>query len=59
MQNIANTSAAQQLQLSTSVTSQLDNITKILNTNFNSSEEDLKKSFYNQNLIYNTMESRH
>lgn len=49
----------QQAQLSSSVRSQLDNITKMLNTNFNCIDEDLKTSFYNQNLIYNTMETRH
>ena len=58
MQNTANTSAAHQAQLSNNVSSQLDNITKILNTNFTGIDGDLKKSFYNQNLIYNTMESR-
>ena len=59
VQNTANTSAAHQAQLSSSVSSQLDNITKILNTNFVRINGDLKKSFYNQNLIYNTMEFRH
>ena len=59
VQNTANTSPAYQAQLSSSVSSQLDNITKILNTNFVRKDEDPKKSFYNQNLIYNTMESRH
>ena len=34
VQNIANTSAAHQAQLSSRVSSQLDNITKILNANF-------------------------
>ena len=34
VQNTANTSAAHQAQLSNNVSSQLDNITKILNTNF-------------------------
>ena len=59
MQNTANTSAAYQVQLSSSVSSQLDNIIKILNTNFTCIDGDLKKLFCNQNLIYNTMESRH
>ena len=59
VQNTANTSAAHQAQLSSSVSSQLDNITTILNSNFAHIDGDLKKSFYNQNLIYNTMESRH
>ena len=59
VQNTAKTSAAHQAQLSSSVSSQLDNITKILNINFTRIDGDLKKSFYNQNLIYNTMESRH
>ena len=59
VQNTANTSAAHQAQLSSSVSIQLDNITKILNTNFTRIDRDLKTSFYNQNLIYNTMESRH
>ena len=59
VQNTANTSAAHQVQLSSSVSSQRDNITKILNTNFANIDEDLRKSFYNQNLIDNTMESRH
>ena len=59
VQNTANTAAAHQAQLSGSVSSQLDNITKILNTNFARIDGDLKKSFYNQNLIYNTMQSRH
>ena len=57
MPNTADTSAAHQAQLPSSVSSQLDNITKILNTNFTRIDGDLKKSFYNQNLIYNTMES--
>ena len=59
MQNTANTSAAHQAQLSSSVSSQLDNITKILNSNFAQIDGDLKKSFCNQSLIYNTVESRH
>ena len=59
MQNTANTSAGHQVQVSSSVCSQLDNITKILNTNFVGIDADLKKSFYNQNLIYNTLESCH
>ena len=59
VQNTANTSAAHQAQLSSSVSSQLNNITKILNTNFRRIDGDLKKSFHNQNLIYNTIESRH
>ena len=59
VQNTANTSATHQAQLSSSVNSHLDNITKILNNNFARIDGDLKKSFYNQNLIYNTMESRH
>ena len=59
VQNTANTSSAHQAQLSSSVSSQLDNITKILNTNFGRIDGDVKKSFYNQNLIYNTMESHH
>ena len=58
MQNTAYTSTAHQAQLSRSVSSQLDNITNILNTNFLRIDGDLKKSFYNQNLIYNTIESR-
>ena len=57
VQNTANTSAAHQAQLSSSISSQLDNITKILHTNFNRIDEDLKKSFYNQNLMYNTIET--
>ena len=59
VQNTANTSTAQQVQLSSSVSSQLDNITKILNTIFACIDENLKKLFYNQNLIYNTIESCH
>ena len=59
VQNTANTSAAHQAQLSSDVSSQLDNITKILNTNFTRIDRELKKSFYNQNHIYNTMESCH
>ena len=59
VQNTANTSAAHQAQLSSNVSNQLDNITKILRTNFIRIDGDLKKSFNNQNLIYNTMESRH
>ena len=57
--NTANTSVAHQAQLSISVSSQLDNITKILTTTFACIDGDLKKSFHNQNLIYNTVESRH
>ena len=59
VQNTANTSSAHQAQLSSSVSSQLDNITKIRNTNFARIDGDLKKSFYNQNLIYNITETRH
>ena len=59
VQNTANTTTAHQAQLSGSVNSQLDNITKILNTNFARIDGDLKKSFYNQNLIYNITETRH
>ena len=58
MQNTANTFAAHQVQWSSSISSQLDNITKILNTNFVHIDGDRKKSFCNQNFIYNTMESR-
>ena len=58
MQNTGNTSAADQAQLSSSVSSQLDNIPKILNANFGRIGADLKKSFCNQNLINNRMESR-
>ena len=57
VQNSANTSAAYQAQLSSSVSSQLDNITKILKINFNYIDEDLKKSFYNQNLMCNMIET--
>ena len=59
IQNTANTSAANQAQLSSSVSMQLDNITKILNNKFAHIDGDFKKSFYNQNIIYNTMESCH
>ena len=59
VQNTANTSAAHPAQLSSNVSSQLDNIPKILNTNFMPIDGELKKSFYNQNFMYNTMESRH
>ena len=59
LHNTANTTIAHQEQLSSSVSSQLNDITKILNTNFGRIDGDLKKSFYNQNLIYNTMESYH
>ena len=38
---------------------QLDNITKILNTNFSPIDKDFKKSIYNQNHIYNKMETWH
>ena len=47
IQNTANTSAAHHTQLSSSVSSQLDNISNILNTNFTRINGDLKKSFYN------------
>ena len=59
VQNMANTSVVQQAQFSSSISSQLDNITKILNSNFANIDKYLKKSFHNQNLIYNTMETRH
>ena len=59
VQNTANTSAAHQVQLSSSIRSQLDNITKILNSNFGRINENLKKYFYNENLIYNTIEIHH
>ena len=59
VQNTANTSTTHQAQLSSNVSSQLDTITKILNTKFTRIDGDLKKWFYNHNVIYNTMESRH
>ena len=59
MQNTDNISATQYAQLSTSVSGHLDNITKVLNTNFGCIDKDLKQSFYNQNLICNTMETCH
>ena len=59
MQNTVNTSASQQVQLSSSIGSQLDNIIKSLNTNFDDIDKDLKKSFYDPKLIYNTVETRH
>ena len=59
VQNTANTSTAHQAQLSSSFSNQLHKITKILNTNFTHIDNDLKKSFYHQNLIYYTMESHH
>ena len=55
-QNTANTSASQYAQLSSNVSTNVDTVTNILNASI---AEDLKKSFYNQNLIYNTMESCH
>ena len=58
VQNTAITSAAHQAQLSSRVSSQLGNITQILNTNCARIDGDLMKSFYNQNLTYNCMESR-
>ena len=57
MQNTANTATAHQAQVSSSVSSQLDNITEIRNTSFNGLNEDLRKSFYNQNLMQDTMET--
>ena len=51
--------AAHQGQLSNYVNNQLDNINKILNTNFACIDEHLKKSFHNQNLMYHTMATRH
>ena len=59
MQNTAQNSVQYLIQLSSSLSSQLTNVTKILNSNFEYVDGDLKKSFYNQNLISNTMESRH
>ena len=59
MQNTANTSATHQVQLSSNVCCQLDNLIKIRNTHFNCIDEDLKKSFYHQNLMYNAMETSH
>ena len=59
MQNTAIISSAHQAQLSSSIRSQLNNIIKILITNFTWIDGDFKKSFYNQNLIYITMESHH
>ena len=59
VQNTANTSTASQAQLSSSISRQLDNMTKILHTNFNCIDADLKKLVYNRNLIYNTIETRH
>ena len=58
-QNTSNTSATQWTQLSSSVSRQLDNITKVLNINFDCINQKLKKSFYNQNIMYNTMETCH
>ena len=59
VQNTANISVAHQAQLSTSVSCRQDSITEILNTNIALLDGDLKKSFYNQKLIYSTMESCH
>ena len=57
VQNIANNSPAHQVQLSSSVCNQLDNITKILKANFALIDEDLKKPFYNKKLIHKIMET--
>ena len=57
MQNTAKTFLVHQAQWSSSLSSQLDNITKILNTNFASIDRDLKKSFYNHHHTYNIMQS--
>ena len=46
-----------QVQLSTTVSSQLHNITMILNPNLNCINKDLEESFCNQNLMYNGMET--
>ena len=59
MQNTANSSSVYQAQLSSSVSSQLDNITEIHNINFNHINKNLKKSFYNQSLMYNMLETCH
>ena len=58
VQNTANTSTTQHAQLSSNLSSQLDNITKILNTNFACIDEDMKRFFCNQKLIYNTIQTR-
>ena len=57
VQNIPDTSATYLVQLSSNVSSELDNIRKILNTNYNPIDKDIKKSYYNQNHTYNTVET--
>ena len=57
VQNMVNTCASQHVQLSGDISTKLDAITDILNSNFLRIDEDQKKSFYNQNLICNSMET--
>ena len=59
IQNTANTSAARQAQLFSNISSQLDNISKILNTNLDCIDEYLTKSCYNQNLMHDMMKTCH
>ena len=57
VRNKADTSTAYQAQSFSSLSHQLDKITKILNINFKRMDKDPKKSFYKQNLMCNTIET--
>lgn len=59
VQNTANTATAQNAQLATGISEQLADIANLMNTGFARINEDLRKSFVNQNTLYNTMERRH
>ena len=56
--NARNAFDMQQVQLFSHISRQPDNIIKIIYTNFNRIDEDLKISFGTQNLIYITIEFR-
>ena len=59
IQNTADISVAEQAQLFSLVRSHLDYIINILHTNFGHINEDLKKSYHNQNHIYKMMETHY
>jgi hypothetical protein len=59
VQNTANAATAQNTQLATGISQQLADIANIMNTGFGKINEDLRRSFVNQNTLYNTMERRH
>ena len=59
VQHAATPLPANMCNQSSNLTIKLNAIINILNINFVLIDNDLSKSFYNQNVIYNTMETSH